>query len=303
MNPTTAKNNFTVSNSNKNLKPILKPIPLKPSYELGKLVTPEIAKEFLKRNTKNRPITDTHVNYLAEQMKKGKWELNGESVKFSNTGVLLNAQHTLSAIIKSGISIEIDVRYGLADNVFATLDTGRVRQSSDVLAIEGIENYTHISAMANFIINFTSGHLDQASRAYSKGTDKITNEKVLEFSKKHDKSLQESRVYGYSKKINDGTIKPKLLASLHYIFKKLKDSEKDANEFCSRVGDGVGLQKDSPIYALRKILHADNNDKKSNMNPNHRVALICKAWNIYRKKGKCTRLFVDVIKDGFPKPF
>lgn len=300
MTTATLKNNSTILKQN--LKPVLKTIPLTPYHEMAKSITPSIAKEFMDRNTKNRPINERNVDYLAKQMKEGKWKVNGETVKFSKTGVLLNSQHTLLAVIKSGVTIKIDVRYGLDDDVFPTLDTGRGRTSSDVLAIDGIENYTHISAMVNFIINFRIGHVDQAARSYSHGSDKITNDTVLEFAKKHNKSLQESRIYGYSAKMNDGTVSAKLLASFHYIFKKIKDAEKDANEFCSRVGDGVGLSKDSPIYVLRKTLQAADKDKKSKMNPNHRLALICKAWNLYRKNRTTTRLVVDVIKDGFPKP-
>jgi len=304
MNTTTATRQRTVGKLTSELKPTLKTVTKLTTEKvvMGMTITPKMAEEMLKLNTCNRPVNQRTVDYYVKQIKEGKWRLNGECISFSNTNVLIDGQHRLLAIIKSGIAIQSDVRYGLEDDVFPTVNTGRIRQSSDACAIADIENYTHISAMVNFIINFTSGHIDQASRGYSHGSDKITNETVVEFSKKNNKSLEESRVYGYSTKLNDGTLKAKLLASLHYIFKRLKGAEDDANEFFGRVGDGVGLTKDSPIYVLRKLLQADNKNTKHKMNPNHRIALICKAWNIYRKKGKCTRLTVDIIKDGFPKP-
>ncbi len=267
---------------------------------MGMTITPKIAEDFLNHNTCNRPLIQTTVDDYVQQMKKGKWRLNGEPIIFSKTNVILDGQHRLWAVVESGVTIKCDVRYGIEDDTFPTMNTGRGRQASDVLAISGIENYTHIAAMVKFIINFKNGHIDQATRSYSKGFDKITNEMVREFAEKHNKSLQESRVYGY--KNNDKIVKQTQLASLHYIFKKLKDAENDANEFCGRVGDGVSLSKDSPMYVLRKILRADNENKKNKMTSNHRVALICKAWNLYRKGSKSTRLTVDTIKEGFPKP-
>ena len=270
---------------------------MKIKTEEGMSINPIIATKLLEKNTCNRPVNQRTVDYYAKQMKNGHWRLNGESIKFSDTDKVLDGQHRLLAIIQSGVTIKCDVRYGLEDNVFTTIDTGRVRQASDVLSISGIENYQKIAAMVKFILNFRAGHYDQSARSYSHGEDKLSNEIILEFALKNKKSLYESYKYGFNKdnKLISGTF----LASLHYIFKKL--SQKDADEFCERVSDGSNIPKDSPMYLLRKLFIADSKNKLK-MTSYDKVALICKAWNYFRKNRKINRLVINVIKDGFPKP-
>ena len=49
-------------------------------------ITPEKAKEYLRANTNNyRKLSRATVKKYAEDMKNGKWELNGESIVFSES--------------------------------------------------------------------------------------------------------------------------------------------------------------------------------------------------------------------------
>jgi len=264
-------------------------------------INPSKARMYLERNESddynNRNLKEWKIEQYAKDMKSGKWEFNGETIKFSRTGRLLDGQHRLLAIIMADVTIKMEVRYGLEDKVIPTIDTGTPRQSSDVLTINGFENATKISSIVKFVLNFRSGQYDQASRAYSKGKHAITNEMVLDYVKKHKKSLYESYSYGYNK--DNNIISGTYLGGLHYIFKKISESE--ANDFCSRVADGLALSKESPIHLLRKKLIEDANAKRKMPN-NERIAFVCKAWNHFRKKSKIKRLSLDIIKEGFPKP-
>lgn len=47
------------------------------------VITPKLAQEYLKLNTNNRPISNLQVNRLVEQMREGKYMLNGEPIIFS----------------------------------------------------------------------------------------------------------------------------------------------------------------------------------------------------------------------------
>src|SRR6185369_8200893 len=95
-----------------------------------KLITPLLAEHYLTKNTTNRRVTQTNVDYLTDQMRKGLYKENtGETIKFSRSGKLIDGQHRLLAIVKSGKSFKFTIAEDLEDNVFHVLDTGKTRNA------------------------------------------------------------------------------------------------------------------------------------------------------------------------------
>lgn len=111
------------------------------------IITPEMAREYLKANKINRPLRDSTVDYYASMMKQGKWMMNGEAICFLKGGSLGNGQHRLAAIIKANIPVKFLVVRGCDDQSFTTYDSGRNRDISDVMSMSGIQNSTWISAI------------------------------------------------------------------------------------------------------------------------------------------------------------
>lgn len=118
------------------------------------LIDREKRKIFLANNTNNRPLSMPHVETLAQEIKQGRWRLNGESLVIGKTGLIGSGQHQLVALIlaeqdrtvgpdsaklrktnPNPYSIEKIIVYGIdeSDEVFNTLDTGRGRSLADVI--------------------------------------------------------------------------------------------------------------------------------------------------------------------------
>ena len=68
-------------------------------------VSPEMATKWLEKNIVNRRIRDYKVNAYARDMKNGDWRLNGEAIVFNKSGQLVDGQHRLNAIAKSGVTV------------------------------------------------------------------------------------------------------------------------------------------------------------------------------------------------------
>lgn len=115
------------------------------------IVTPDVARDWLKMNVRNRPISDRHVAWLANAMKQGKWLRNGDTIRFDENGVLLDGQHRLAAVVQSGVSLVMDVVKGVDKESFATIDTGKKRRAGDVLAMNGVKNSTRVAATCRLI--------------------------------------------------------------------------------------------------------------------------------------------------------
>lgn len=93
-----------------------------------KTITPQVAERWLKLNYGgNRPLANDRVIEFATSMATGKWTLTHQGICFSDTGKLLDGQHRLSAIIKSGVSVQMLVVTGVSEDTFRAIDIGKVR--------------------------------------------------------------------------------------------------------------------------------------------------------------------------------
>lgn len=107
------------------------------------LVDPKKAELWLKKNTKNRKVSNRHVSQLANEMKEGKWLLNGQAIAFSKDGVLLDGQHRLLAVIMSGVTVEMTVAFGVDHpDAFKTYDVISLKRGvAQVASMMGVDTY------------------------------------------------------------------------------------------------------------------------------------------------------------------
>lgn len=103
-------------------------------------ITPDIAKQFLALNTRNRVFDQACVDKYARDMANGDWKITHQGIGISKTNVLLDGQQRLMAIVKSGVTINMFITTGLDDEAQLVMDTGRKRNAAQNLGLRGIEN-------------------------------------------------------------------------------------------------------------------------------------------------------------------
>src|SRR3569833_3925639 len=108
-------------------------------YTTVATITPREAKEWLETKNihNNRPQSEQTIRKYAQEMKAGRWKLNGESIIFGSTRRLLNGQHRLKACILANVPFQTVIVKGADDATFDTIDDGKSRNLGDVLAIRG----------------------------------------------------------------------------------------------------------------------------------------------------------------------
>lgn len=117
------------------------------------LITPKLADEYLARNTNNyRKINHANVKKYAEDMKEGKWEENAEPISFSPSGVLLNGQHRLAAIVKSGVSVNMVVARDVDAHIFDIQGKRTDSQYYRNLGIQGYSGTTAAGCLAGMVL-------------------------------------------------------------------------------------------------------------------------------------------------------
>jgi len=126
-------------------------------------VTPTKAAHYLKRNVDNyRKISRAKAALYAEEMKAGKWQLNGEAIQFDESGKLKNGQHRLAAILIAGkddpdFGVDMVIMTGVADDV-TIYDNGMNRSTKQMAQASGYGDIsgTEAAVAAVFVGNFSS---------------------------------------------------------------------------------------------------------------------------------------------------
>lgn len=238
----------------------------KPRTEIV-LITPEIATEWLENNHNNRPISDRTVARYAEDMRAGKWTLNGESIKFDVNGKLIDGQNRLFAAFEHKVSFRTLVTRDLPEEAFATIDTGRKRTASDAMHFAGlnVSNKTHIAAAVRLINGYRTGKLAVKNSG-------MTNADILMFLRDEPGIIaMVSKVKHAMGKALGGMVSP-ISAVLYLASRRL-----NVEEFLEKVGSGEGLAKNSPMLTLRNKLLTSVNRKDAT----ERFWSIVIAWNAY----------------------
>lgn len=99
------------------------------------LATKDIAQEWLNHNYSNRAISEKYLKTLIKEIRENKWVINGDTIRFSKTGELLDGQHRLTAIVKTGIPQYVWVFTGLDKT--SHIDDGRGRTIRDQILVSG----------------------------------------------------------------------------------------------------------------------------------------------------------------------
>lgn len=122
-------------------------------------VTPEMAMNLLECNTLNRPLSDSHVKRIANQIIDGKWRFNGDTIKISDDGQVLDGQHRLWAVVEAKRPIGTIIVRGVQRDAFTTIDTiCRHRSSGDTIALSGqLRHRNIIGGALSWLIRWQRG--------------------------------------------------------------------------------------------------------------------------------------------------
>jgi hypothetical protein len=205
-------------------------------------VTPKMAAEWLKRNTRNRSLSKAQVTLLANEIKAGTWRVTHQGIAFGADGTLFDGQHRLHAIIAAGTTVPLMVTRGLSQQALDAIDTGNSRHAADVLAIADEKHITTIkrAALMSAMVLVRLGGLN---RNAGKATVASLREALEAFEENYDAIAE--------------TIKHDRLAQAPAIGAMLICHSLypgAAIEFAKAYRDPDGQTKDHPAVALREFV-------------------------------------------------
>jgi hypothetical protein len=227
-------------------------------------ITPRMAKKWLAKNSKNRPLSERTVAYYADMMRRGLWVLNGDTIRFDEDGTLIDGQHRLAAVVMSNTSIQSYVINDLPKAAFFTIDEGKPRSFSDRLASWNEKNYTTLGGALSNLLRLRDA-------TYNLPNPKTNPRDLKALLDKHP-GIREAVAESMGSKV----LRAAMQASFRYVF-GLIDAER-AKLFFERLEEGVGLTKDMPEYQLRQVL-LTRLSHGAKLDMRQLAAFVIKAWN------------------------
>lgn len=127
-------------------------------------VTPEMAKDWLEGQAKNRKWKRDVVDRYKSEMVQGNWQINGQPIIIDAQGRLIDGQHRLMAIIETGLSIKMLIVRGIREDAIKTIDTGKKRSMGDIFQMQGVYNSKLISRTAKLLYIWNLKHEELLKR-------------------------------------------------------------------------------------------------------------------------------------------
>ena len=270
-------------------------------------ITPEQAGMLLEHNTRNRNISRQRVLAMAEKIRNGQFKLTGQAhVIVGSDGVLLNGQHTLSAVIEADHPITTVVARDVDPFAFDAIDTGMKRTAAQVMQMTGHQNAAALAAsIRNYLI------LDGMIRTDSGWTlpneARINNEDVYaEFFRdtvgwSWAASLAQGRA---STARNTGILlAPSPLGTFAFLTQATGTEMDEIEEFVDLVISDVGHVEGQPQTTLRRRLAQQNRNRNSTAKRIDTVASWCKGWNAFVEGRQIERIYPWTRRSAtFPYP-
>jgi hypothetical protein len=257
-------------------------------------LTPDLARTWLQRNLGNRPIKKSNVVAISEQIKKGRWKMTGDAIRFSNTGKLIDGQHRLSAIVEAGIPVQTLVITGLADEIFDVIDTGSGRSKSDVVFID----FALTPAVAKLVSSSAGMAMQYEAGVYSfKG--KVGNHELLTWVRNNTEIISASE-YVIANVPHESPA-PKSVACAFYFFAGKLDQDK-AGRFLERFMVGAVDGPEDNLLHLRNFLMNARALRRPVQNSDIFGRMI-KIWNAERKNKPIKHFNNTIVRSeqDFPK--
>lgn len=254
------------------------------SYGVEK-VTPERAELWLARNRDNRNLRRSRVASLARDMAGGRWQLNGDAIRFSRSGVLVDGQHRLAAVIESQCTIESLVIRGVDDEARFTIDVGAPRTAADGLRFQGVENAKYVAPLARRLVQWRVG-----ARSLG-GSLNATHPEIYDFVAEHPQIHAAASVA-----LRARTSVPCSPTSVGVAYYLAAERSRDDAEvfFIDQMIEKIGLRADDPARVLLKRLDAasagDRKERARRIHEDDALRYIIIAWNAFRGRKRLTKL-------------
>ena len=236
-------------------------------------ITPQIAEQWLAHNVANRKLREASVAKHVEKLQSGLYQFNGDAIRWSTSGRIIDGQHRLTAIVRTGIPMKSVVVWGIRDEAQVTMDRGDKRSLIDHLSIMGEDSTKILATVLSLSVQWF-----QQGRRFDLGLrGGVEYEDAYAYLKNNPNVRSSVALISDTPKVRK-IFNPAHLAFVHWVTSNIDPA--DADDFVDRLISGRHDYDDDPVWRLRermKDLREERADRIFDVIP-----MTFKAWNLYR---------------------
>jgi hypothetical protein len=262
-------------------------------------ITPEIAKQWLGVNHRNRRLSNPTVTRLAGIILRDEWmEDCTDAIGLDTDEGVINGQHRLNAIIAADRAVRALVLRNVNPDVIKIIDQGMHRTFGQLLDMNGYDYYNVIAGAVDWIYKMTNDYERSTPTAA-----RATVPQLLDVFNEHPKVVNslDPAFAAWQKTRVDRSI----LTAYHYAFASVDDEAADL--FFEQLATGIGVGADTPVYTLRERYLAEQAKADGKKEQKYVLAAwLVKAWEATRRGETMTSRQLRWTKSGpraeaFPK--
>lgn len=267
------------------------------------LVTPNLAKRIVGLNSENnRNHRPTRSDRYARDMIEGRWrEQTGQSIVIDRDGKVIDGNHRMHAVAKSGRALRFDFTFGVEPSNIIVIDANAPRTAGDMIKVVGGPDLSkEVAAIVRWVWAW-----DRNSPTGIGGSITPTPLEIVE------KYAADAHRFHAAAERGRDAVKRKLCAgsvagTAFFLFNRI--SATASHEFFDAFVSGNNLIETDAIQVLRERLRSRHEDR---LTPAIQLAMLVKTWERYNtldsegNRVKCYRL--QPVKEGkigngnFPK--
>lgn len=255
-------------------------------------ITPPMA-QYLhdKYNITNRPTKPTKIGIYAAAMAAKEWRLTGDTLKFSDRGLMRDGQNRLLACAEGGAPFQTHIVFGVPDDFFSAMDQGKNRDGSDLLAIAGVPNSRIVAGGVRWAHLYETGTVKMRTTLPPPETLHLYENRYTDIIKFVPLARASYNIHGWPAGF--------VLGTLYHL---AKIDATDALAFGQAMANSQFSGKYLPLHKMNEALLKVAGNSSGRINDVYRAAVMITAWNLTRsgKKGRQSDFDRDFLKEPFP---
>lgn len=240
-------------------------------------VTPACAREWLKRDLRNRPRRPANAALIEQDMRDNNFGLTGDMITFS-WSFLLSGGHRLDAVLRTGTTQTFFVAVGLPEQARHFTDQAARFSAADSMRFEGHVDPKNLAGLVGAI-----KRLEEAGQVRKRGggTVKASNRAQLDFVEEHPEMR---RILQVAQQVSRALSRRETSTVIGLCLWMFTRGEREhagaAYEFWRNVETPAGVGEKDPAFQLfRKIMASDY--QKTGVSEYARVGMCITAWNAW----------------------
>lgn len=251
-----------------------------------RVITPEDADVILEESKDYNYRTPNYatVDIYANDMLNGNWKENGESIKFDKLGKLIDGQHRIMAVKKSGVAQTFVIVLGIDAKVADSIDIGRKRSIEQYLKWQDKGFRKGATSIVQQVMVFDKGNKNVGQSYIDARTGQMD---IMDEYMRDKEGYNSAADYGKTVNNQTKTLKAKEVGAIYYYLTNRMGTDKELvkkfffNLYSTR-------RNENSIYATTmKHLEDKNYCKRSGVT---RINEYILCWNAMLNGCTCNRV-------------